>query len=155
MGGTAEAVLFGRPHGHQLPPQRQEGAEFVGLAVRQGPGGGSYRLGTTGQGLRTEGIRLGQRPGGFGEATGLAGIDHRYRKASRSQGCHHGALVASRGCEHNEGGLHGLEPRHQGGNPGVIVGHGPPFASGPQGDSELGFRHINTNTKLWSRHQDS
>jgi hypothetical protein len=39
-GGTAEAVLFGRPHGHQLPPPREQGAECIGLGVRQGPGGG-------------------------------------------------------------------------------------------------------------------
>jgi hypothetical protein len=46
--GTSKAVLFGRPPGDQLPPPRQEGAEFVGLGVRQGPGGGSYRLGNMG-----------------------------------------------------------------------------------------------------------
>ena len=33
-------VVFGRPHGDQAPPPRQEGAEFLGPGVSQGPGVG-------------------------------------------------------------------------------------------------------------------
>ena len=109
-GGTPEAVLFGRPHGDQLPPPRQQGAEFVGLGVRQGPGGRPHRLGKMGQGARIERIRLGQLPGGLGKVTRLAGIDHRHGQPCRRQRRHHGPLVAPRGFEHNQGGLQGLEP---------------------------------------------
>jgi hypothetical protein len=108
-----------------------------------------------GQGPRIEGIRLGQLPGRFGKVARLAGINHRHRETGRRQRRHHGPLIATRGFEHNQGGLYSLEPRHQGGNSGVIVGHGPTFSGGPHGNIELGFRHINTNKKRWSRHQHS
>jgi hypothetical protein len=108
-----------------------------------------------GEGPRLEGIRLGQRPGGVGAVPGLAGIDHHPREASRPQGCDHGALGASRGFEHHEGGRHGLKPCPQRGNPGIISDHRPTLAGGPQRDIAWGFRHINTNKQRWSRHSDS
>jgi len=85
----------------------------------------------------------------------LAGIDHHHREARRRQGRYHGALIASRGFEDNQGGLQGLESLHQGGNPDVIVGHGPAFAHGPQGDIEWGFGDIDSNKTRWGRHQHS
>jgi hypothetical protein len=51
--------------------------------------------------------------------------------------------------------LHDLESLHQDGNPEVIVGHGPTFAGGPQGDIELGFGNIDTNKTLCGRHHNS
>jgi hypothetical protein len=48
--------------------------------------------------------------------------------------------------------MHGLRPRHVGGNIRVIVGHCPVFAGGPQGNIELGSGDINTNKALWDRH---
>ena len=154
-GGTPEAVLFGRPHGDQLPPPCQQGAEFVGLGIRQGPGGRPHGLGKMGQGPRVEGICLGQLSGGFGKVTGLARIDHRHRQSGGGQRRHHGPLVAPRGFKDNQGGRHGLEALHQGSNPGVIVGHGPTFAGGPQGDIELGFGDIDTNKTRRGRHHYS
>jgi hypothetical protein len=82
-GGTSEAVLFGCPHGDQLPPPRQEGAEFIGLGVRQGPGCRTHRLGKMGQDPGIEGICLGQLPGGFGKVASLAGIDHCHGQSGR------------------------------------------------------------------------
>jgi hypothetical protein len=35
------------------------------------------------------------------------------------------------------------------------VAHSPAFARGPQGDLELGFGHIDSNTTLWGRHPHS
>jgi hypothetical protein len=108
-----------------------------------------------GQGLRVEGICLGQLSGGFGKVTGLAGIDHRHRQSGGGQRRHHGPLVAPRGFEDNQGGRHGLEAFHQGSNPDVIIGHGPTFATGPQGNIELGFGDIDTNKIRRGKHHDS
>ena len=107
-----------------------------------------------GEGACIEGIRLGQRPGGFGEGPGLAGIDH-HREARRRQGRHHSSLVASCGLADHPGGLQSLESLHQGGNPGVIVTHDPAFARGPQGDIALGFGDLDANTTLWGRQHHS
>ena len=111
-GCIPQAVLFGRPHRDQLPPPCQEGAEFVRLGVRQGPGRRPHGLGNMGQGPRVKRLRLGQLSGGCGKVAGLAGIDHRHRNAGRGQRRHHGPLVTPRGFEDNERGLHGLELRH-------------------------------------------
>jgi hypothetical protein len=108
-----------------------------------------------GQRARVERIRLGQLSSSLGKVTRLPGIDHRHGQPSRRQRRHHGALVAPRGFEHNQGGRHALEPLHQGGNPGVIVGHGPPFARGPQGNIKLGFGDIDTNKIRCGRHHHS
>jgi hypothetical protein len=78
-----------------------------------------------------KGIRLSQPPDGFGNVTCLAGIDHRHRQSSRGQRRNHGPLVASRGFEDDQIGLHGLESCHQGGNPAVIIRQTPTFAGGP------------------------
>src|SRR5712691_11715471 len=101
-----------------------------------------------GQGACVERVRFGQLPSGFSKVTGLAGIIHRHGEASRGQRGDHRPLGAPSSFEHNEGGLHGLEPRHEGGNPRLIVGYRPAFASGPQGDIKLSFSDINTNKKL-------
>jgi hypothetical protein len=154
-GRTCQAVLFGRPHGDELPPPCQQGAEFVGLGVRQGPRGRTHRLGNMGQGPRVEGIRFGQLPGGFGKVADLAGIHHRDGEPRCGQRRDHGSLVASCGFKHDERGPHGLQSRHQGGYLRVIVGHRPAFACGPQGNIELGFGNINTNKALWDRHHHS
>jgi hypothetical protein len=91
----------------------------------------------------------------LGHVARVAGIDHGHGKSGRGERGNHGSLLAARGFEHHEGGLYGLEPRHQGGHASVIMGHGPPFAGGPHGHIELGFRHIHTHKTLWSRHQAS
>ena len=143
-----KAVLFGRPHRHQLPPPCQESADFGGLGSRHRPGGRPHGIGNMGQGPRVKGIRLGQLSGRFGNVTGMERIDHRYRQSGGGQRRHHGPLVATRGFEDNQGGRHRLEARHQGSNPQVIVGHGPTFAGGPQGDIELGCGDIDTNRRL-------
>jgi hypothetical protein len=39
-GYIPKAILFGRPHGDQLPQPCQKGAEFISLGVRPGPGVG-------------------------------------------------------------------------------------------------------------------
>jgi hypothetical protein len=93
-GCLPKTVLFGRPHGDQLPPPCQEGAAFVGLGVREGPGGRLHRLGNMGQGLRVEGICLGQLSGGFSNVARVAGIDHHHWEAGGGQCRHHGPLIA-------------------------------------------------------------
>ena len=108
-----------------------------------------------GQRARVEGIGFGQLSGGFGKVTGLAGIDHRDGQVRRRQRRHHGPLVAPRSFENNQGGLQSLESLHQGGHPDVIVGHGPTFARGPQGDIELGFGDIDPNKTRRGRHHHS
>ena len=121
------------------------------MGVRQGPGGRTHRLGQMGQRARVERLRLGQLPSGLRKVTRLAGIDDRDGQPYRRQRRHHGPLVASRGVKHHQGGLHSLESLHQDGNTEVIVGHGPAFAGGPQGDIELGFGDIDPNKTLWGR----
>ena len=98
-----------------------------------------------------EGSRFGQRPGGCGKVADLRGIHHRDEESSRGQRRDHGPLAAPSGFKRDERGLHGLESRHEGGDPKVIVGHGPAFARGLQGHSELGFGDVNTNQSLWGR----
>jgi hypothetical protein len=108
-----------------------------------------------GQGPRIEGIRLGQLSSRRGKVTRLAGIDHRDGQSRRRQRRHHGSLVAPRSFENNQGGLQSLESLHEGGNPDVIVGYGPTFARGPQGNIELGFGDIDTNKTRRGRHHYS
>ena len=118
-------------------------------------GGRPHRLGEMGPRARVEGSRLGQRPGGFGNVTRLAGLDYRHRKSGGGQRRHHSPLVAPRGFQDTQGGRHGLEPLHQGSHPDVIVGDGPPFTRGSQGHSQVGFGHINTNKPRRGRHHHS
>jgi hypothetical protein len=152
-GRIPPTMLFGRPPRDQLPPPRQPGAQFVGLGVRQGPGGRAHGRGEMGQGARLERLRLGQLSSRLGQVTRLAGIDQRDCQSRCRQRRHHGPLGAPRGFEDHQGGLQGLEARHQGGNPGVIVDHGPTRSGGPQGDIEVGFGDSDTNKTLWGRHQ--
>jgi hypothetical protein len=75
------------------------------VGVRQGPRPWPDRLGNMGQGPRVQGIRLGQRPGGFGKVTRLTGIDHHHGAAGRGERGDHGPLVAPGGFEHNQRGM--------------------------------------------------
>ena len=139
----------------ELPPPRQEGAQLFGLRVRQRARRRPHRLGKVGHGAGIEDIRFGQLPGRFRKVPYLAGIDHHEGQGGRSQGRDHGPVVAPRGFEHDQRGLHGLEPGDEGSNPWRIVRDRPAFARGPQGNIELRFGHINTNKDLRGRHHHS
>jgi hypothetical protein len=154
-GRPPETVLFGWAHGHELPPPRQQRTEFVGLDIRQGAAGRTDGLGKMGQRPRIEGSRLRQLPSGFGKISGLARIDHRDGQLGSGQRGDHGSLVSPSGFKHNEGGLDGLESRDKGGDPFIIVRHGPALTRGAEGYIELGFGHINTNKKLRGRHDNT
>jgi hypothetical protein len=108
-----------------------------------------------GYGVGIEGIGFGQLPGRFRKVSYLAGIHHHDGQGGRNQCRHHSAVVASSGFEHNQRGLHGLEPGDEGDNPWRIVHDRPAFASGPQGDIEVRFGDIHTNKDLRHRHHNS
>jgi hypothetical protein len=122
-----------------LPSPRQEGPQFFGLCVRQRAQCGPHRLSNVGHGTGIEGRSVGQLPGRFGTVPDLAGIDDHEGQGGRSQCCDHGPVVATRGFEHNQRGLHGLEPSDKSRNPRLIVRHGPAFARRPQGKIALRF----------------
>jgi hypothetical protein len=125
------------------------------LCVRQGPEGRPHRLGDMGPRAGVEGIRLGQLSGRLGKGARLTGIHHRHGQPRRCQRRHHGPLVAPRGFEDNQGGQQGLQSCDQGGHPGLIVGHGPPFTRGSQSHIQLGFRDIDPDNIRRGRHQHS
>jgi hypothetical protein len=104
-----------------------------------------------GHGAGIERIGFGQLPGRFRTGPYLAGIDHHDRQVSRD----HGPVVASSRFEHNEHGLHGLEPDNGGSCAHRSVRDRPAVARGPQGDIELRFGDIHTNKNLSGRHHNS
>ena len=83
-----------------------------------------------GSGPRVEGLRLGQRSGGLGNVTRLAGIDHRDGQARCRQRGHHGPLRAPGCCEDNALRGERLEPRDEAGDPRGIIGDRPAWAGG-------------------------
>jgi hypothetical protein len=104
---------------------------------------------------RVEGIRLGQRPGGFRHVARVPRMHHRHGETGRGSRGDHGPLVSPGGFADHPRGLHRLAPHHEGGHAGVIGGHGPAFAGRPQGDIKLSCGHIKTHTKRSSRQQHS
>ena len=86
-------------------------------------------------------------PRGLGKSPRRAGLDPRHRPPSGGEGGDHRPLLAPRGGKATEGGLDGLEPRHQGGTSRRSRGHGPAGARGAQGHGELGWGAIKANEK--------
>ena len=81
----SEAVLFGGPHGDQLPPPRQQCPKFFGLCVGQRARRRADGLGKMGYGPRIKRIGLDQLPGGFGKVPHLTGINPRDGQGGRHQ----------------------------------------------------------------------
>jgi hypothetical protein len=150
-----KAILFGGPHRNELPPPRQEGAQLFSLHVRKRTRRRSHSLCKVGHGPGIEDIGFGQLPSRLRKVPYLAGINHYEGHGGRRQCRDHGPVVATRGFEHNERGLCGLEPGDEGSNPRLIVRHRPAFIRGPQGDIKLRFDNIYTNKDLRGRHHHS
>jgi hypothetical protein len=73
---TPEAILFGGPHGDELPTACEHRAQLLPLSIGEGARCGTYRIRTVRQGAGIECIGLRQLPRGFGKVAGLAWIDH-------------------------------------------------------------------------------
>ena len=85
---------------------------------------------------------------GPGKIAGLPRVHDDHGKACRGQGARHRALQATGGFEYNQGGVEGLQPVHERRHLAGIVGDGPAFPRGAQGNVQLGFGHINPY-KTW------
>jgi hypothetical protein len=150
-----QAVLLGRPHGDELPPPRQEGAQLFRLRLRKGAGQRAHGLGKVGHSAGIEGICFGSLPGGFRTVPYRPGIDHNQGEGRCRQRGHHGALGAPCSFEHNELRSARLEAWDQGANPWRIMRDCPAFACGAQGNIKLCLRNIDTNKDLRGRHHHS
>jgi hypothetical protein len=145
---TPEAVLLRGPHGDAWPSSGQERPQRRRLRVRHWAGCGANRLRTVGQGTGVQGIGRGQLAGGLRAIAGLPWVDHDDGQR-RCRQCGDGrALEPSGRFEHHQGRADPLSLRHQVGNTGIIVGHGPTGAGGAQGHIPMGFGPINTHKRL-------
>ena len=103
-GGSAQAVFLRHQHGHHLVSAGDQRIEGLGLGVPQGAHGRTNDLGEVSQDLSIQSVGLGQRPGGPGKVSHLAGIDHHNRQRRRCQGSHQGQFQATRGFQQHHGG---------------------------------------------------
>jgi len=145
---TPKAVLLRRPHGDAWPPSGQERTPFLCLRVGNRAGRGAHRLREVREGTRIQGLGLGQRAGGLGAIAGLPWVDHDDRPRRSRQRGHHGALEPSGRFEHQQSRADPLSLRHEVGNAGLLVGDRPACAGRAQGNIQMGFGHINTDTSL-------
>ena len=147
-GGSAQAVFLRHQHGHHLVSAGDQRIEGLGLGVPQGAHGRTNDLGEVSQDLSIQSVGLGQRPGGPGKVSHLAGIDHHNRQRRRCQGSHQGQFQATRGFQQHHGGTQVPHLGDQLPDACIVIGDLPSVAGGTDGNIHhlLDVARIETGT---------
>ena len=104
------AVVLGAQHVDELAAAGDEFAQEPGLRIGHGPGRGSDGGGEPGDGLRVEGIGLGQAAGGTREVANLAGIEDGHGEGGGGQRRRDDDLISPGGLQRNEGDAERMQP---------------------------------------------
>jgi hypothetical protein len=114
--GEAPAIGLGPEHLDELTTAGHELAEALGVFGGQRPDDRADSFGKAGDDVSVKRIGLGERPRGAGEIADLPRVDDRDRQVGAGQGGRH------RGFEDDQRGTQRLQPGHELGQPGLIVG---------------------------------
>jgi len=114
--GGIEPVALGRAHADKLTPSGQQGAEFLGLGVRERAWRRLHDLGEAREQLGVQGVGLGQLADGAGEIAHLARVNHRHGEPGRRQRGSHRQLAPARRLQDDEGGAQRPQPRGERGD---------------------------------------
>jgi len=119
----------------------------VGRIVCQGPRLRPHALGEQRQDRRVDPISLGHLARRLGKVPHLARVRHHHRNARRRERGHYRAFEPPGRFAHQQRGLEPPQPRHELGDPRLVVRHLPSLAHRPQRHIEHRLRHVSpTNT---------
>jgi hypothetical protein len=132
-------MALGDQHLQELAPALEHGINVLHGRVWKRTGRGAHRVCDVCDEAGIERISLGQLPGGLGNITYLARIDHGTGQLGDREGGHHRALPASRGFEHDQCGLRLAELEEESAMPALSLATCQRLSSGRQARSRWSF----------------